>query len=119
MIGFSWPGKLPVNGLVIAGQLLPNCRSVNLHQQYLFNLMCHQNSIRKRGHTASVCNQFSHNAELKGTSSTFFCLTTLNGIFGKSVFDIGGNLSNYPTSLAVLDLLNGIQHDKFNNVLLY
>lgn len=100
MIRFSRAGKL--NGLVIVGQMLPNCKSLNLHLQYLFNLMCHQSSIRKPGHTASVSNQFTHNAEPKGTqSSTFWCLTTLNGTFSKTVFDIGGNLSNYPARLAV------------------
>lgn len=105
MIGFSGAGKLI--GLLI------------VHLQYLFTFMCHQSSRRKRGHTASVSNQFTNNAELEGTqASTFCCLTTLNGIFSKSVFDIGGNLSNYATGLTVLKSLNGMQHDKRNNVLL-
>lgn len=98
-IGFSREGKL--NVLVIVGQMLPN--SFNLLLQYIFNLMCHQSSIRKRGHTASVPNQFTHNAELIGAqSSTCCCLSTINGIFNKTVLDIGGNLLNYPTSLTAL-----------------
>lgn len=52
-IGFSRAGKL--NGLVIVGQMLPNRSSLNLHLQYLFNLMSSKQCKEARPH--SICVQ--------------------------------------------------------------